>query len=318
MNINHLPDSVPYANSIYQQPWWLEAVAPGQWQEIVIKKGEDIALRFPYLIEKRNGLTSLTMPGLTQTLGPWLKPLQGKYCNQLSLQKELMTGMIQQLPPHDSFYQRFHHSITNWLPFYWNGFTQVTRYTYIIEDLTSLDRIWEGMKDMIRNRIRKAEKSGIKVVQTDDIETVLDLNELTYERQGLPLPYSRDFVRRLNAACVKKNAGKLYVAYGPDGRPQSGLVTVCDGRTTSGLLQGSDPQLRDSGANALTLWEAIKDASRVSEAYDFNGSMVEPIERFVHGFGGVQKPYFEISKISSRRMKLRLHTRELLKTLLHK
>lgn len=315
---NPQTDSVPCVNSLFEQPWWLEAVAPGQWKEIVLKKGEEIVMRFPFVMEKKNGFTSVIMPGVTQTLGPWIKPLQGKHSSQLSLQKELMTEMICQLPPHDSFNQRFHHSITNWLPFYWKGFTQTTRYTYIIDDLTDLDRVWEGMKSNIRNKIRKAEKSGIKVVRTDDVETFLDLNELTFKRQGLLLPFSRDFIRRLNSACVKKNARKIYVTYGPDGRPQTGLFCVSDGRATYNLLQGGDPKLRNSGANALAMWESIKDASEVSETYDFEGSMIEPIEEFFHSFGAIQKPYFEISKMISRRMKMRVYGREILKTLLHK
>lgn len=316
MENKNFTDCVPYANSLFQQPWWLDAVAPGQWQEIAIKKGEEIVLRFPYVIERKNGFTSLTMPGITQTLGPWLKPLKGKQASQLSLQKELMNELILQLPHHDSFYQRFHYSITNWLPFYWKGFSQTTRYTYVIEDLSNLDKVWDEMKSNIRNKIRKAEKGGVKVVDTDDIETFLDLNELTFKRQGLALPFSRDFVRRLNSACLKKDARKIYITYGPDGRPQTGLFCVFDRNTTYNLLQGGDPELRNSGANALAMWESIKFASRVSAVYDFEGSMLEPIEEFFHSFGAVQKAYFEISKMNSRGLKVRMQGRELLRTLL--
>jgi len=315
---NLCKDDIPCVNSFFEQPWWLDTVAPGQWREIVIKRGEDVALRFPYVIKKENGFTSISMPSVTQTLGPWFKPLKGKHSSQLSLQKELMTELIQQLPPHDSFNQRFHHSITNWLPFYWKGFSQSTRYTYIIEDLTNLDRVWEEMKSNIRNKIRKAEKSGITVVRTDDIETFLDLNELTFKRQGLSLPFSRDFIRRLNSACVKKNARQIYITYGPDGRPQTGLFCVRDGHATYNLLQGGDPGLRNSGANVLAMWESIKDASEVCKAYDFEGSMIEPIEEFFHSFGALQKPYFEISKINSRHLKMRMHGRALVRTLLNR
>lgn len=311
-------DSIPHVNSLFQQPWWLDAVAPGQWNEIVIQKGEDILLRFPYVLEKQNGFTHISMPSTTQTLGPWLRSLKGKHSSQLSLQKELMTELIQKLPPHDSFSQRFHHSITNWLPFYWQGFNQTTRYTYVIEDLSNIDRIWNEMKSNIRNKIRKAEKSGVRIVDTDDIETFIDLNELTFKRQGLPSPNSRDFIRRINAACRRRNACKLYITYGPDGRPQTGLFCVYDEHAMYNLLQGGDPTLRSSGANALAMWESIKFASKVTKAYDFEGSMIEPIEEFFHSFGAVQIPYFAISKTNSRRLKMHMHGRELLKLLLRK
>ena len=62
------------------------------------------------------------------------------------------------------------------------------------------------------------------------------------------------------------------------------------------VLGGGDPELRNSGAQTLAIWESIKFASTVCRSYDFLGSMIEPIEKFVHDFGAVQKPYFEISK----------------------
>ena len=97
----------------------------------------------------------------------------------------------------------------------------------MIDDLTNPDIVWDGMARDIRNRIRKAEKSGIKVVDTDDLETFIDLNEKTFSRQGLPLPYSRDFVRRLDAACVERNARKIFITYGPTGsRIQAGIASM--------------------------------------------------------------------------------------------
>ena len=298
---------ISQVNSIFQQPWWLNAVAPERWDEIVIRKGAETFLRFPYVLERRNGFTFLDMPGITQTLGPWMKPMNGKHSSQLSLQKELLTELIGQLPPHDSFYQRFHYSVTNWLPFYWHGFSQTTRYTYVIDDLSDMDNIWDGMKPNIRNKIRKAEKSGIKVVDTDDIEAFLSLNELTFKRQSMPMPYSKELVRRLNAACEANNARKIYITYGTDGRPQTGLFCVYDERAMYNLLQGGDPSLRASGANALAMWESIKFAAKVTRTYDFEGSMIEPIEEFFRDFGAVQKPYFEISKTVSRKLGIRMH-----------
>jgi len=56
----------------------------------------------------------------------------------------------------------------------------------------------------------------------------------------------------------------------------------------------------------------------VTRIYDFEGSMIEPIEEFFHSFGAVQKPYFEISKTSSRSMKIRQHAMELARLLLKK
>jgi hypothetical protein len=38
----------------------------------------------------------------------------------------------------------------------------------------------------------------------------------------------------------------------------------------------------------------------VSRVFDFEGSMLEPIEHFVRAFGGRQTPYFSVSKAGVR------------------
>lgn|GEM_PF-4541022 len=71
--------------------------------------------------------------------------------------------------------------------------------------------------------------------------------------------------------------------------------------------------LRTSGASSLLLWEAIRFALQVAERFDFEGSMFEPIERFFRGFGAVQKPYFQISKVDGKWLKLAYGLKEALK-----
>ena len=47
---------------------------------------------------------------------------------------------------------------------------------------------------------------------------------------------------------------------------------------------------------SLIIWEAIKIAKQHSTIFDFEGSMIEPIERFFLGFGSTPKPYLNIVK----------------------
>jgi hypothetical protein len=292
-------DDLFETHTLFEQPWWLDAVAPNVWGAVEISRGNSIVARLPYVVEKRWGLTGLTMPALTQTLGPWLTPSQGKRVKELSRQKELMTSLIEQLPPCDYFHQLFHYSITNWLPFYWQGFDQTTRYTYVIESLDDLDRVWAQLHERVRRNIRKAEKQ--LAVHTDpDIQRFLDINALSFERQGLALPYSRDTVRRLDAACAKRQARRLFFAEDAQGRIHAAKYIVWDLNSGYYLMGGADPKLRSSGADALLMWEAIRYCATVTRKFDFEGSMIEPIERFFRAFGGVQKSYFRVVRYGRR------------------
>ncbi|MBF4344489.1 methicillin resistance protein, partial [Vibrio anguillarum] len=137
-------------------------------------------------------------PSLTQNLGPWIRSAHGKYSKQLSREKDLMEALIEQLPQHHYFNQNWHYSNTNWLPFYWKGFEQSTRYTYVISSLDDINSIWEETQDNIRREIRKAENRFGLVVNSDlPISDFFELNQLTFSRQGLSMPYSEHFVENI-------------------------------------------------------------------------------------------------------------------------
>ena len=71
-------DETPCAHALFQQPWWLDAVAPGAWDAAIVTKDGEIVGRLPYVRMRRFGLTILGQPLLTQFLGPWIKPGTGK------------------------------------------------------------------------------------------------------------------------------------------------------------------------------------------------------------------------------------------------
>ena len=293
-------DVVP--GSLFSQPWWLDAVAPGAWEAIAVEKGGQVLARLPYVVKNRLGFTLILMPRLTQTLGPWLAPHEAKYTTQLSREHKLMTSLIEQLPPFDYFSQRFHYSIANWLPFYWQGFSQTTRYTYVLEDLSDLDAVWQEIRKNIKTDVRKAQKQ--LVVRSDlGLDVFLDLNAKTFKRQGLALPYSRELVMRLDCACQERNCRKMFFAQGAQGQVHAAAYIVWDEQSAYYLMGGADPELRSSGATSLVLWEAIQFAATVTRTFDFEGSMVESIERFFRAFGARQKPYYQVTKVNSLRLK---------------
>ena len=161
------------------------------------------------------------------------------------------------------------------------------------------------MLPKIRTDIKKAQNRFCLNVCTDlGIDAFLTMNEQTFARQRMKLPYSRDFVKKLDNACKEHNARKIFFAKDMDGRIHAAVYIVWDENSAYYLMGGSNPDLRNSGANSLCMWEAIKFASTVTKAFDFEGSMIEPVERFFRAFGAKQKSYFQMSKINSPVVKI--------------
>ncbi len=292
---------------LFLHDWWLDAVCcEGCWDAAVVKEGDDIHGVLPYyIVTGKLGHTFITMPRLTQVMGPWLSyPPGQKSWSLLGFEKKVMTGLIRQLPPFDRFIQGFHYSVANWLPFHWQGFAQSSGYTYVIEDVSDIDKVYENVRGNIRREIKKAEKV-VSVTVEDDIEAFYQAVFKTYRRQGLKPSISLEFLRRLDRACKERNRRSIYFARDAEERIHAALYIVWDDVGAYHLLSGGDPQLRTSGATSLLMWRAIQWASEFGLRFDFEGSMKEPIEQFFRSFGAVPKNYFFISKTNSRILKLK-------------
>jgi hypothetical protein len=283
---------------------------------VLVKSGKQIMAAMPYVTRRRYGMKALTQPALTQTLGPWLRPMDPgtSEARRLEQQKDLMQALIDQLPPFDYFNQSWHYSHTNWLPFYWKGFKQTTLYTFVLTDLQQPDKLWAGFQGNVRRNC-KAASDRYRITVRDDLplEDFLALNRMTFQRQGMAVPYSDEFVRRLDAACARQGCRKYYIGVDPEGRRHAGCYVVWDENSAYGLMNGADPAWRHSGAQSLCFWHAIRDAASVTKCFDFEGSMIEPVARFVHSFGARQVPYFNISKTPSRLLRMRELARAILR-----
>jgi hypothetical protein len=284
--------------SLFAQPWWLDAVAPGCWSEVVVENDGRTVARMPYVLRRRYGMRLMAMPLLTASLGPAFATQSGKYATRLARQHRMMDELIEQLPPFDYFQQSFHHSVTNWLPFHWLGFTQTTRYTYVLKHLGDLDAIWSGTRDSVRRAIRKARK---QVVVRDDLglDRFLELNRKTFARQHMRLPYGPDLVSRIDAACAARGCRRMLFAEDAQGRVHAALFLVWNRDAAYYLMGGADTALRGSGAFSLLIWEAIAHAAEVSDSFDFEGSMLQPVERFFSSFGARQTPFHQVRKVNS-------------------
>lgn len=298
-----------HCNSLFEEPWWLEAVAPGRWGEVLIRHGGQVQARLPYTLEKRFGLTLVLPPPLTPCLGPWIRPLEGRYSQQLSTSQELVGELLAGLPRFDYYRQNCSPLLTDWLPYFWRGFDCNVLYTYRLEDVRDTARLWTELRENVRREIRKA---GRRLEIRDDLglEHFHQLWTSTFARQGKPAPCTLEFLRRLDQACESRQSRSMLFARDAGGRVHAAVYLVWDQHATYYLMGGGDPDLRSSGATSLLLWEAITRASGRTQAFDFEGSVIRPVERFFRAFNARQVPFFQLSSASSR-MRCLLALREL-------
>lgn len=286
---------------IFFQPWWLDIVCAHGWDALVARNINSEPVGFMPLPLSAKGKRIL-MPPFTPFLGLFrIQSGKTKATEESSYEKNLVTDFINELTLFDYYEQRWPRSFTNWLPFYWNGYTANTKYTYVINNLSDLEKIKIGFRKNIKSDISKAEKK-IKVLSSDNIAAFYEVYQKTFNRQGLASNISFAFLDKLIMACISRNQGCLLFAQDDAQEIHAAAFMVWDDHSAYLIASGGDPKLRNSGATSLLYCEAIRVASTKTKAIDFSGSMVEQIEKFVRAFGPTQVPYFELQKTNSRTM----------------
>jgi hypothetical protein len=251
---------------------------------------------WPLVYCKRDGAKHISMPPLSQKLGILVAPSDAKPAEAQSTNQRLATELIRCLGEPASFHQNFHENFSDWLPFYWHGYTQTTRYTYVLEDITNLEVLWKNMRGNTRQNIRKAQKLGVTIKDDLELPKFLELNRKTFLRQGRVPLASDELIYRLDQACCANAGRRIFAGVDSQGRVHGAVYVVWADNTAYYLMGAGEPELRESAAQILALWEAITFASSVAKRFDFEGSMLPQVERIFRGFGATQVPYFTIRK----------------------
>lgn len=288
-----LVDSSPQG-SIFCRSWWLGAVG-GDIRVLGHFESGRLVAGIPIAVEQRMGIRLCGMPKLTQTWGVLMENQLWKK-SSAARESQILEEFATRLARGPAFVQCFHPASTNWLPFFWNGFSQTTRYTCILEELDSPERLWQGLDENRRRSIRKAEKRGL-TVRPCGPRTVYEASVKTFLRQSKRNPYHLDYLTRLYNAASENHAGACFAAEDRQGRVHAAAFFVWDSRRGYYLTGGADPALRESGAGSLLMWRMIEFAAERTSVFDFEGSMVKPIEEFFLSFGSKLQPYNQISRL---------------------
>lgn len=283
--------TTPYANSLFEQPWWLDAVAPGQWEEaLVTDEDGSVTARMPYV---RSG-GRIVMPPLTQNLGIWMAPeIQDDYAAQKNVINEIFSrfGICKSVRHTLSPQNRYI------LPFRWLGYRMEPRFTYRLTDLSDCDQLYASFAKNCKRHIKSAQKK-LTLSDKTDAEVLWQTLNKTFEAQHRKNPMSKELVMRIIETCEKEGHGKYMEARDPEGNVHSCAYYVYDEAVCYYLFGASDPAFRSSGAQSLILWEGIRFAAEHSKVFDFEGSMIEGIENFFRQFGGACTPYYEVRKLT--------------------
>ncbi len=290
---------------VFFNTWWLDAVCgESNWEFVSSTKGGEIVAVWPYQRVTKKGLKLIQNPVLTPRLGVWFNhPESERMYNRLSFEKDTVKELIESLGEFHGLNVNFHEGFTYWSPFLWAGYSQTTQYSFVLSDMQSEEEVFRRFRDTLRRRIKKGSKA-LDIQQSKDIQRFTELNAQIFERQEVEVPYSNETFTTLVENALKHDKGILLSAL-HEGRVVGGVFLVWDARKMYYIAAGSEPETRNLGVTSVLLWEGIKIAIERGLDFDFEGSMIERLERTMRNFGGVPIPYSKIFRDNSKLLKLK-------------
>lgn len=276
--------------SIFSKTWYLDALQASYEILVIEEKGKIIA----GIVLAKNEINTYANPMLDKYLGVIFESKEGSVQKIVSKEYKQMEQLISKLKDIKSFDYYFHPSFINWIPFSWGGFTQQTRYTYILNLSNSMEEIGSNFHTNTKRNIKNAIKHHIDIRKNIEFEEFYEIINKTFIRQGSKAPFKKEKIKKYIETLEKKGNFISFGAYTSDNRLISVSGLVYDDTTAYLLFNGIDIANQVRGANTLLVKETIKYFQGKCEIYDFEGSMLLGVEEFYRRFGGELTPYMRI------------------------
>lgn len=149
-----------------------------------------------------------------------------------------------------------------------------------------------------RQEVRKARKTGVPTVESDDAEGLAAFYAMTLGRQGItPEPERLEELRDLAAALIANGTGRLFVTSTTEGEPAAMALFGTDSKRAYYLFGAGDPVHRNTPCGTAVLWEAFTELARAGvSTVDLEGVNSPRRGWFKLSFGAEILPYYQLTK----------------------
>ncbi len=289
---------------IFFQPWWLDVVCQkGEWGVCLSRDATGkIDGVLPYYLVDFLGFKMIRMPPLTPFLGVWVNMDHHSVGQNdlISWEQNVLKELVCQLPKTIWYHQIHPVSLKNCLPFYWGGFKNAVRYTYLLEAGQPATAL-KNMSSSRRKNIRTAARS-LKVTASNDVQQALELIAKSFLHQKEKWRLDRLLFTYLLNEAINREQGLILMAVDNETSiPVATQIVLWDAQAIYLWFHGLDRgHARQKGASSLLIWEVIKMSCQKKLPINFCGSMLPGVANFNASFGAKRKPVYQIYKCSNR------------------
>jgi hypothetical protein len=280
--------------SLFHEPWWLSATTGGYFEEAVVKQGDDVVGRLPYVIKRSGPFDAVRMPPFTHMLGPAIDAGDGKPQTRIQRRISITRSLVDQLPSHAYFHQHLDPSlddglaIADGLAFQECKFEVMHQYTFEVDCRKSVAELSAALYLKTRQHIRRAEKE-YTVQSVNDPQLFIDFYLKNLEEAKRKNRADFTHFPTLFVESRRHESGSILGAFNEAGEPVAMTYLVWGHGIMYYLLSTRSFSSADSGAVSLLIWCAIKKAHEMGLVLDLDGVYSSGTARFLGNFGGNMK-----------------------------
>jgi hypothetical protein len=237
--------------------------------------------------------------------GVALAPMSVRGHSAVSRRLKIISGLADALSRRYPYHSLcLHPSLTDLRGFQWCNYHTPDQGTYELslsytgvirlDQFSSFEDFLSSIRTARRQDAKKAEKAGLCIGRSYDVDEFIRLYVLTFSRQGIASDDSHlNQVRRIIESVLKTGLGQMLVARNSAGQAVSAIVTTNDPSCAYYLFGATGPTFRSYGANSALLLNVIQDAF-LSEKKSFDMVGVNSPQRgdFKISFNAEPVPFF--------------------------
>ena len=154
--------------------------------------------------------------------------------------------------------------------------------------------MWQRVMPDVRNASKRATRAGVQVEESENATILSRLYWLSYEEQGIRIPFRPDQFEAVCAGIVKAGRGRIWLALDQAKAPCAAVLVGWDDKRAYGLFAGTDRERGRNGAGPLLWWEIFRALAPRFPEVDMVGEGSPSIRRFKMQFRPQVVPVCEV------------------------
>ncbi len=294
--------------TIFHSSIWLSEQPGLQLRIFFMYEGDQLVGGVPICVKQKMGIRILPQPLLTPYFGPVFSDeflLKGRLSEALELilaqVYEPFDAFCFSLPPQAVQLRK----ILVDLPFYRENHRSVqNRRTNLKQQMPASELISSYPKMSRRNEIRRAMRKGTEARESEDFETIYRLSELSFQSTGRSHPLTMPQYVQLAKKMHQFGLGMGILTHSNDNIPLASAWILFDRTTTYNVLAGVDQEYKNYNGGSVALHYALTVSMEHGLVFDFGGSMIEGVNRYLQSYGTTECWYTHYRSTESSKMKL--------------